>query len=305
VTRGGEAPPGAGAPARVHVLRGAPPFDAARAVAFLAYRAVPGVEDVAPYRRALRLAHGAGVATLQPADGAVRVSLDLDDPRDEAEALEHLAFVLDLDAPAAEIADVLGRDPALRFTPGLRVPGGEGVEIAVRAILTQQISVKAGRTHAGRLVAAAGEPLTRPRGSITHLFPTAEAIAAAPDSAFAMPVRRREALRSLAGADLHELTALAGIGPWTQAYVDLRAHRDRDAWLGTDLVVRQQLGALDPDAWRPFRAYAVVHLWDVASSRTTAAKAATNGERSRTRQASAMRSGSTSASGTQTRSGRA
>jgi AraC family transcriptional regulator of adaptative response / DNA-3-methyladenine glycosylase II len=246
------------------ILRGAAPFDAERALAFLSYRAVPGVEDVAPYRRALRLAHGAGVATLWPAEDGVRVELDLDDPRDEAEALAHLSFVLDLDAPAAEIAAVLGRDPALAFTPGLRVPGGEGYEIAVRAVLTQQISVKAGRTHAARLVAAAGEPLVRRRGSITHLFPTPEAISAAPDSAFAMPARRRETLRSLAGADLRELVALPGIGPWTQAYVNMRALRDRDAWLGTDLVVRQRLGALDPDRWRPFRAYAVVHLWNLA-----------------------------------------
>jgi AraC family transcriptional regulator of adaptative response / DNA-3-methyladenine glycosylase II len=248
------------------VLRGAPPFDAARAIAFLSFRAVPGVEDVDPYRRALRLAHGTGVATLEPVEDGVAVSLDLDDARDEAEALDRLAFVLDLDAPAAEIAAVLGRDPALRFTPGLRVPGGDGIEIAVRAVLTQQISVKAGRTHAGRLVAAAGEPLARPRGSITHLFPTAEAIAAAPDAAFAMPARRRETLRSLVGADLRELTAIPGIGPWTQAYVDMRALRDRDAWLGTDLVVRQALaalGPLDPEAWRPFRAYAAVHLWNL------------------------------------------
>jgi AraC family transcriptional regulator of adaptative response / DNA-3-methyladenine glycosylase II len=251
----------------VTVLRGAAPFDAARALAFLAFRAVPGVEDVAPYRRALRLARGAGVATLVPEGDGVRVELDLDDPRDEAEALEWIAFVLDLDAPAAEIAGVLGRDAALGFTPGLRVPGGEGYEIAVRAVLTQQISVKAGRTHAGRLVAAAGEPLARPRGSITHLFPTAEAIAAAPDSVFAMPARRRETLRSLMGADLRDLVSLSGIGPWTQAYVSMRALRDRDAWLGTDLVVRQalaRLGPVDPEGWRPFRAYAVVHLWNVS-----------------------------------------
>jgi AraC family transcriptional regulator of adaptative response / DNA-3-methyladenine glycosylase II len=246
------------------VLRGAPPFDAARAIAFLSFRAVPGVEDVEPYRRSLRLAHGAGVATLTPAVDSVHVALDLDDPRDADEALAQLAFVLDLDAPAAEIAAHLGRDVALGFTPGLRVPGGDGYEMAVRAVLTQQISVKAGRTHAGRLVLAAGEALARPRGAITHLFPTPEAIAAAPDDAFAMPARRRETLRSLAGADLHDLTALPGIGPWTQTYVNMRAHRDRDAWLGTDLVVRKTLGPLDPDAWRPYRAYAVVHLWNLA-----------------------------------------
>jgi AraC family transcriptional regulator, regulatory protein of adaptative response / DNA-3-methyladenine glycosylase II len=270
VTRGGE---GVGpretvaAGVRVaHVLRGAAPFDAGRALAFLALRAVPGVEDVAPYRRSLRLAHGAAVVTLTEAGGGVHAALDLDDARDEAEALAQLAFMLDLDAPAAEIADVLGSDPRLGFTPGLRVPGGEGVEVAVRAVLTQQISVKAGRTHAGRLVAAAGEPLARPRGSITHLFPTAEAIAAAPDSAFAMPARRRETLRSLAGVPLDELQSVSGIGPWTQAYVAMRALRDRDAWLGTDLVVRQALAALghdgDASSWRPYRAYAVTHLWN-------------------------------------------
>jgi AraC family transcriptional regulator, regulatory protein of adaptative response / DNA-3-methyladenine glycosylase II len=249
------------------ILRGTPPFDARSALRFLEFRAVPGVEDVEPYRRSLRLAHGGGVATLEPVDEGVRVELDLDDARDEAEALAWLAFVLDLEAPAAEIADVLGRDTALGFTPGLRVPGGEGYEMAVRAVLTQQISVKAGRTHAGRLVAAAGEPLARPRGSITHLFPTPIAIADAPDSAFAMPARRRETLRSLAGVPLDALESVPGIGPWTQAYVSMRALRDRDAWLGTDLVVRQALahvGPLDPEAWRPFRAYAVVHLWNLA-----------------------------------------
>ena len=142
------------------------------------------------------------------------------------------------------------------------MPGGDGEELAIRAVLTQQISVRAGLTHAARLVVAAGEPLARPRGTITHLFPTAEAVAAAPDDAFAMPARRRETLRSLAGVPLDELTSVAGIGPWTQAYVSMRALRDRDAWLGTDLVVRKALGDLDPEAWRPYRAYAAVHLWN-------------------------------------------
>jgi AraC family transcriptional regulator of adaptative response / DNA-3-methyladenine glycosylase II len=248
------------------ILAGVKPFLADQALAFLEYRAVPGVEDVSPYRRSLRLAHGAGVATLAPVGEGVGVELDLDDPRDEDEAVAHLSAVLDLDAPAPEIAAVLGRDPLLGFTPGLRVPGGDGYEMAVRAVLTQQISVKAGRTHAGRLVVAAGEPLARPRGSITHVFPTPEAIAVAPDSAFAMPARRRETLRSLAGVALDELLSVPGVGPWTQAYVSMRALRDRDAWLGTDLVVRQALARLGHDGysepWRPFRSYAVVHLWN-------------------------------------------
>jgi len=205
---------------------------------------------------------------LTPAGEGMRVTLDLDDPRDEDEAVAHLSTMLDLDAPATEIADVLGRDPLLGFKPGLRVPGGDGYEMAVRAILTQQISVKAGRTHAGRLVAAAGEPLARPRGSVTHLFPTPDAIAAAPDDAFAVPAKRRDTLRSLAGAPLDELISLPGVGPWTQAYVRMRGLRDRDAWLGTDLVVRHALAALGHDGysepWRPYRAYVVVHLWNVA-----------------------------------------
>jgi AraC family transcriptional regulator of adaptative response / DNA-3-methyladenine glycosylase II len=249
------------------ILTGRSPFLAEQVLAFLEHRAVPGVEDVMPYRRALRLAHGAGVVMLTPAGEGMRVTLDLDDPRDEDEAVAHVSAMLDLDAPATVIAEVLGRDPVLGFTPGLRVPGGDGYEMAVRAILTQQISVKAGRTHAGRLVAAAGEPLERPRGSITHLFPTPEAIAGAPDDAFAMPVKRRETLRSLAGVPLDELVSLPGVGPWTQAYVRMRGLRDRDAWLGTDLVVRHALERLGHDGysepWRPFRAYAVVHLWNV------------------------------------------
>ena len=141
----------------------------------------------------------------------------------------------------------------------------DGYELAIRAVLGQQISIQAAATHAARLVAGAGEPVARPRGTVTHVFPTAEAIAAAPDSAFAMPVRRRETLRSLAGAPLDELISLPGIGPWTQAYVAMRALRDRDAWLPTDLGVRHALARIghdgDAERWRPYRAYAVVHLW--------------------------------------------
>jgi AraC family transcriptional regulator of adaptative response / DNA-3-methyladenine glycosylase II len=249
------------------ILRARAPFDGAALLAFLSYRAVAGVEEVSPYRRSLRLTRGAAVAELSPVDGGMRVDLDLDDPRDEDEALAQLSALLDLDAPADAIADVLGRDPVLGFSPGLRVPGGEGYEIAVRAVLTQQISVRAACTHAARLVVAAGEPLARPRGTITHLFPTAEAIAGLPDPAFAMPARRRDTLRSLAGAPLDDLMSLPGVGPWTQAYVSMRALRDRDAWLPTDLGVRHALERLGhdggSDVWRPYRAYAVVHLWNL------------------------------------------
>jgi AraC family transcriptional regulator of adaptative response / DNA-3-methyladenine glycosylase II len=249
------------------ILRARPPYLAADLLAFLARRAVPGVEALDPYRRSLRLARGTGVVTLTPAEDGMRAELDLDDPRDEDEALRQLGALLDLDADAPAIAAVLERDPVLRFTPGRRVPGAvDGYEIAVRAVLGQQISLPAAATHAGRLVLAAGEPLARPRGAVTHLFPTVEAIAAAPDSAFAMPTRRRETLRALHRAPLERLIELPGIGPWTQAYVDMRARRDPDAWLPTDLGVSHALAAIGhdgtADAWRPYRAYAVMQLWN-------------------------------------------
>jgi AraC family transcriptional regulator of adaptative response / DNA-3-methyladenine glycosylase II len=235
------------------------PFDGAGVLAFLAARAVQGVEEVAGdgYRRSLP---GGMVVDVTLAPGGVHV--DSDDP----EALARVAALFDLDAPVPEIAAVLGRDPLLGFTPGRRVPGAvDGHEIAVRAVLGQQVSVRAARTHAARLVAAAGEPLADPRGAVTHVCPTPGAIAAAPDAAFAMPVRRRETLRALGGAPLENLIALPGIGPWTQAYVAMRALRDRDAWLPTDLGVRHALAKLghdgDAERWRPFRAYAVMELW--------------------------------------------
>jgi len=254
------------------ILAAREPFDGAGLLAFFAKRVVPGVEEAAGgvYRRSLRLAGGAGIAELSPAPGGMHVRLDLDDAGDEDEALAQLAALLDLDADAPAIAQHLGRDPILGFTPGRRVPGAvDGYEIAVRAVLGQQISLPAAATHAGRLVAAAGEPLARPRGGVTHLFPTAEAIRDAPEDVFAMPARRRDTLRSLAGAPLDGLLALPGIGPWTQSYVAMRALRDRDAWLPTDLGVRHALARLglegDAERWRPYRAYAVVHLWSTLS----------------------------------------
>jgi AraC family transcriptional regulator of adaptative response / DNA-3-methyladenine glycosylase II len=252
------------------ILRARAPFAGAELLAFLAQRVVPGVEEATAtgYRRSLRLAHGGGIAELTPVQSGMRVELDVD-PRDRDEAVAQLSALLDLDAPAPEITAALGADPLLgpHVIPGLRVPGAvDGGELAVRAVLGQQVSLRAAATHAGRLVAAAGEPLARPRGTVTHLFPTLEAIRNAPDTAMAMPVRRRATLRALAGVPLDDLQSLPGIGPWTQSYVAMRALRDRDAFLPTDLGVKhalQRLGAT-PDVaerWRPWRAYAVLQLW--------------------------------------------
>ena len=225
------------------VLAARAPFDGAALLAFLVAPRRAGRRGQPAPLPALAAARARRrVATLTPAIGGMQVELDLDDARDEDEALAQLSALLDLDAPAAAIADGARRATARSASrPGCASPAATGYEIAVRAVLEPADLGPRRRTHAGRLVAAAGEPLARPRGTITHLFPTAEAIAAAPDAAFAMPARRRDTLRSLAGAPLDDLISLPGIGPWTQAYVAMRALRDRDAWLPTDLGVRHAL----------------------------------------------------------------
>lgn len=230
------------------ILRAAEqPYDGAALLDFLIRRMVPGVEEYVDgvYRRSLP-------------SGEI---LELRPHPEGMEASHEVRGLLDLDAPAAEIA---ARVDLPGYDPGTRVPGCvDGGEIAVRAVLGQQISIQAAATHAGRLVTAVGEPLAAPSGTITHRFPTLEAIAGAPDGAFAMPATRRATLRSLAGQPLDRLIELRGVGPWTQTYVNMRALGDRDAWLPTDLGVRHALedGAVDAEGWRPFRAYAVVHLW--------------------------------------------
>ena len=164
----------------------------------------------------------------------------------------------------------------------------DGDELAVRAVLGQQVSLRGAATLAGRLVAACGEPLARPVGGVTHLFPSAAALAAVDPATLAMPAARRRALLGLAdalargevvldaGADrdetLRRLLALPGIGPWTAGYVAMRVLRDPDAFLPSDLGVRHALERLGRDGspaaaarlaegWRPYRAYALQHLW--------------------------------------------
>ena len=188
---------------------------------------------------------------------------------------------------------MLGADPLLAplvaKAPGLRSPGHvDGAELALRAVLGQQVSLGAASTHTARLVAAAGTPLPAPDGGLTHLFPEPAAVAELDDARLAMPDRRRRTLRGLAarladgtiaidpGTDRAELeqqlTALDGVGPWTAAYVALRGLGDPDVFLASDLGVRHALEQLgepgDPrsaaaraDSWRPWRSYALHHLW--------------------------------------------
>jgi AraC family transcriptional regulator of adaptative response / DNA-3-methyladenine glycosylase II len=271
------------------------PLDAEGLLAFLARRAVPGVEESldGAHRRSLSLPHGGGTVELRPGEGHVQARYRLDDLRDLAAAMRRSRGLLDLDSDPEAVRQSLGGDPLLgplvEATPGRRVPGHtDGEELAVRAVLGQQVSLAGAATLAGRLVQDYGEELARPLGTVTHRFPAAAALAEADPDRLAMPVSRRRALIGLAsalaagelsldaGADRAEarerLLALPGIGPWTADYVAMRALRDPDAFLPGDLGVRHALERLGEDGrpaaaarlaerWRPYRAYAVQHLW--------------------------------------------
>ena len=278
------------------------PLDSVGLLTFLGARSVPGVEEAADgvFRRSLRLPNGAGVVELCPNDEHITARFWLDDVADLDVALARCRALLDLDSDPLAVARTLGADRLLgtsvRAEPGRRVPGAvDGHELAFRAVLGQQISVAAARTLAGRLVAAHGRPLAFPRGSVSRLFPTAEALAQASPARWPMPNARRRTLRGLAtelasgrltldaGADLgtgrERLRALPGIGEWTTEYIAMRALRDPDAFLATDLGVRRALEVLGRDGgpasanrlaerWRPYRAYAVQLLWaSVAAAR--------------------------------------
>lgn len=272
------------------------PFAGDHVISFLGARAVPGIEtfDGTTYARSLSLHHGEGIVAVSAGSGHVRCELTLADLRDLTAAVQRCRGLLDLDADPIAIADVLGQDPALRPVlrkwPGLRVPGSvDGTEIAVRAILGQQVSVKGARTLAGRLVAAYGDELKKPSAGITHTFPSAERLADASLDEIGMPEARRRALRSVAGAisdgrvaldagaDRSEtrdaLLVISGIGPWTASYLQMRALHDPDAFLASDLGVVKGAAHLGIDGrlevvserWRPWRAYAVQYLWESLS----------------------------------------
>jgi AraC family transcriptional regulator, regulatory protein of adaptative response / DNA-3-methyladenine glycosylase II len=198
--------------------------------------------------------------------------------------------MLDLDADPTAVDDVLGADPALAplvaTGPGRRVPASpDAPELAVRAVLGQQVSVAGARTLTARLLAA-GTPLAEPVGTLTHAFPRPAVLADADLTAVGLTGARHRTVSALAtalasgdialdpGADREEagraLLAVPGIGPWTAALVGLRGLADPDVWLPGDLALRRSLTALgstDTDAalrWRPWRSYAVLHLWALA-----------------------------------------
>jgi AraC family transcriptional regulator, regulatory protein of adaptative response / DNA-3-methyladenine glycosylase II len=273
-----------------------PPIQSDALLRWLAARAVPGVEEVegAVYRRSLRLAHGAGVVEVAFEPAHVHCRLRLDDARDEQDAAARLRRLLDLDVDPAAVTEHLRGAPLIgplvAATPGLRVAGTvDGAELAVRAVLGQQVSVPAARTAAGRLVAAHGERLARPWGTVTALFPDPATLAALDPAALPMPRARARALVGLCGAlaagELRldgaddargALRALPGIGPWTAGYVAMRALGDPDVFLVEDLGARHALRRLGgPDdprearalaaAWSPWRSYATQYLWQAAA----------------------------------------
>ena len=278
------------------------PFAAADLLGFLALRQVPGIEHSGDgwYERSLDLPHGHGRVRLTlPLDGADRGTefvgcrLEVHDLRDVGSAVERCRRLLDADCDPLAVDDGLSDDPGLallvRARPGLRVPGHvDGHEIAVRAVIGQQVSVAGARTIAARLVETYGEPVPASAAfeTLTHLFPRAEVLAEVDPEDLPMPRARGRALNALCAAlaagDIPldrsaergevraRLLALPGIGPWTADYIAMRALGDPDVFLPTDVGVRHALRARGDDprsadqlsqAWRPWRSYALMHLW--------------------------------------------
>ncbi|MGK2868905.1 MAG: AlkA N-terminal domain-containing protein [Mycobacterium sp.] len=271
------------------------PFSYEGLFGHLAASAVPGVEEVrdGAYRRTLRLPRGTGVVSLTPQPDHVQCELAIDDFRDLSAAIARCRRLLDLDADPAAVVDALSQDPHLAAVvakaPGQRIPRTvDEAELAVRVVLGQQVSVKAARTHAGRLAQAYGTPFEDPGGGLTRVFPAVEQLTAMDPDALAMPASRRRTVIALvaalaggevevdAGADWNraraQLTALPGIGPWTTEVIAMRGFGDPDAFPVTDLGVRAAAKAVGlpetSDAllahssrWKPWRAYATQHLW--------------------------------------------
>ncbi|WP_328371721.1 helix-turn-helix domain-containing protein [Streptomyces sp. NBC_00445] len=261
----------------------------------LAATAVPGVEEWrdGAYRRTLRLPYGHGIVSLTPEPDHIACRLTLSDLRDLPVAISRCRRMLDLDADPVAVDEQLRADPVLTplvdKAPGRRVPRTvDEAEFAIRAVLGQQVSTAAARTHAARIVTAHGEQVDDPEGGLTHLFPSPQALAALDPQSLAMPRTRRTTfttlVRELADGKLHlgvdndwtetrsRLLSLPGFGPWTVDVIAMRALGDPDAFLPTDLGIRraaQELGLPSTPAaltaraaaWAPWRAYAVQYLW--------------------------------------------
>jgi AraC family transcriptional regulator of adaptative response / DNA-3-methyladenine glycosylase II len=277
------------------------PLDWTSLWTFLTRRAIPGVEAVEPgcYRRSIASEGNAGLIEVRPVAGRSEVTLSVKAPigKELISLVERTRRLFDLDADPMAVAECLQADPVLsplvRARPGLRVPGAwDGFELAVRAILGQQITVSAAGTLAGRLAETFGPPVPFREFGLTRLFPDAETLARADLARVGLPRARARALRALAAAvaegeldltpsadpekTVSRLREISGIGEWTAQYIAMRALRDPDACPAGDLGLRRALADRDggsdrppavadvkarAERWRPWRAYAVMHLW--------------------------------------------
>jgi AraC family transcriptional regulator, regulatory protein of adaptative response / DNA-3-methyladenine glycosylase II len=276
-------------------LRFRPPYHWKGMLAFLAARATPGVEvvELGCYRRSISLkgSHGYFEISLDEGNSALAARVQFGDPRSLFFIVERIRAMFDLSADWSTIVESLRADPELArrvgSDPGLRVPGcWNGFELAIRAILGQQITVKGATTLAGRLVQGFGRPFSINNG-LTHLFPLPEVLADAKLDSIGLPTARAQTVRSLAravcdgqinfggvldvGAFLARLCEIPGIGKWTAQYVAMRALEEPDAFPSGDRGLLHALGLrthreleLRAESWRPWRAYATMYLWSVA-----------------------------------------
>ena len=277
-----------------------PPYDWDHLLSFLARRAIAGVErvDAHGYARTLAMANGHVIMSVRPQPGENALSLKVTGaiPTALLELATVAKRVFDTCADPVPIADVLAMDPILRSLvekrPGLRVPGvWSPFECAVRAVLGEQVTVATGRAWVERLVKRIGTPIATGAEGLTHLFPSPLEIRERLKDDLALPRSRVATLQALAQA-VHErridftaqsddvvraLTTVPGIGAWVAQYVALRALGEPDAFPPGDPVLRRMMvgdegrsasGDIEAraQAWRPWRGYAVIHLWEAARS---------------------------------------
>jgi len=275
-------------------LRFRPPYDWPGMLSFLAPRATPGVEsvDLGRYRRSISLGgnHGYFEVSLEN-ENTLAVRVQFGDPHSLYAIIDRVRAMFDLTADWSAIAPSLRTDPVLRrrveAVPGLRVPGcWNAFELATRAILGQQVSVRAATTLAGRIARAFGKPISA-TGGLTHLFPEPAVLADADVATVGLPRARAETIRAFARAVrdgrftfegvvdteafLARLCAIPGIGEWTAQYVAMRALGEPDAFPADDLGLQRALDSgtareleRRAEAWRPWRAYAAMYLWTIA-----------------------------------------
>ena len=279
------------------LLRYHPPYDWPAMLEFLRRRAIPGIERVTAecYARSVEVDGVQGIVAVERGNGhALRAIVRFPKLTALPIIIARLRRVFDLAADPLAIAAHLAKDPALaplvKARPGLRVPGAwDGFELAIRAVLGQQITVSGAVRLAGRLVVSHGERLKEPDGDLTHVFPRPESLATADLTSLGMPRSRAVALSAVAAAALADphlfdatsglddavrrLRSIRGVGEWTAQYIALRQLREPDAFPAADIGLMRAIASREgrghssselldrANAWRPWRAYAAQHLW--------------------------------------------